>query len=235
LAKGSILEKMSGNIIALDGPAASGKSTVAKRLAAIMGYVYIDSGAMYRAVAFVADKERIAPGNEAGLTRLCAGLPLKFVCRQGEFKAFYQDKDISAQLRGERVGELASLYSVSPAVRDCLTRTQRELVDYFSAVVEGRDAGTVVFPNARFKIYLTATADIRAQRRHHQLAAFGKGTELEEIGRELNRRDSRDKARESAPLARAADSLMIDSSQLSADQVVEEILQLVTKIEAKGQ
>jgi cytidylate kinase len=93
----------------------------------------------------------------------------------------------------------------------------------------------VVFPNARFKIYLTASADIRAQRRHHQLAASGKGTELEEIGRELDTRDSRDKARESAPLTRAADSLMIDSSQLSADQVVEEILQLVAKTEAKGQ
>ncbi|MEE8449780.1 MAG: (d)CMP kinase [Thermodesulfobacteriota bacterium] len=225
---------MTGTIITLDGPAASGKSTVAKRLAELLGYIYIDSGAMYRAIAFAADKKGIGPEDVEGLARLCAGLPLKFVYQEGEFKAFYEGGDISAQLRSERIGELASLYSVSPVVRDCLTGVQRELVDSVSAVLEGRDAGTVVCPEARFKFYLTATAEVRVQRRHGQLAASGKRANLDIIGRGLNKRDRRDRSRKSAPLAKAPDSLVIDSSHLSADQVVEMILQLMVQRKAKS-
>ena len=218
-----------GLVITIDGPAASGKSTVAKIVAKGLKFRYIDSGAMYRALAFAAHEQRIGPEEEDRLSALCQAELFEYPDKEGEFVVLYQGRDITQAVRTEEVGELASVYALRPGVRKFLTEFQRRLVQQGRVVVEGRDAGTVVFPEAELKFYLTAGPEVRAERRRRELSAASPPSAVK-----ISRRDERDRSRALAPLTLPPDGIVIDSSALSVSQVVEKILEHIKKFEREA-
>lgn len=213
-------------VITIDGPAASGKSTVAKIVAKRLKFRYIDSGAMYRALAFAAQEQGIGPEEEDKLSALCQAGLFECLGEEGEFVVLYRGRDISQAIRTEAAGELASVYSLRPGVRNYLTELQRRLGQQGRVIVEGRDAGTVVFPEAELKFYLTAGPEVRAERRRQELGADSQPSSVE-----ISRRDDRDRNRPLAPLTLPPDGIVIDSSELSVNQVVEKVLEYVQKLE----
>lgn len=214
--------------IAIDGPAGAGKSTVARLVAEELGYTYIDTGAMYRAVAYFAMQKKLVPGrDDAAIGKLSGELHFEFRPVNGELHLFVNGQDVEAVVRLPEVGRLSSPVSAIPLVRHNLVIAQRQMAAGGGVVMEGRDIGTVVLPDAEVKIFLTASPEERARRRYRQMRAMGIEVSYEEILHEQNVRDQRDSSRTVAPLRRAADAIEICSDDLTAAQVVAQIVQIV--------
>ena len=211
---------MSVPVIAIDGPSASGKGTIAKRVAAALGFHYLESGALYRLVALIALRQGL--NDEAAIAAAAAGMDVYF---QGE-EIFLEDQDVNLHIRHEEVGKRASDIAPMPAVRRALLERQRAFRQPPGLVADGRDMGTVVFPDAGLKIFLTASPEVRAQRRYKQLIEKGIAANLSALSRDLAQRDARDANRAVAPLAPAPDSQVLDSSSLSVEAVADRVLQL---------
>lgn len=214
-------------IIAIDGPSGAGKSTLSKLLAARLGYVNIDTGAMYRGVALAARRLGIDPADNEALTRLCADLHIEFIRNNGEERVFLDGEDVSAAIRTPEVSLLTSKVAACPAVREAMVRLQREMGARGGVVLEGRDIGSVVFPQAEVKFFLVATARERGRRRYEELRAKGLDVDLEQTIAEVEARDAADSAREHAPLLQAPDALPIDSTAMSIDEVLVEMLRII--------
>jgi cytidylate kinase len=206
-------------LITIDGPAGAGKTTVSRRLADHLGYTYVDTGALYRGVALAAAEAGIDPIDDDGLERLCAGLELRFVPSTDGSRLMAGKRDITDRIRTPEISMLASAVSARPVVRRYLLSLQRDLGRQKGVVFEGRDMGTVVFPEADVKFYLDAVADVRASRRYQELKRDPRVT-LEEVARDLGQRDRNDSSRAVAPLKAAADAVRIDSSRLPVEEVV---------------
>jgi len=214
-------------IVAIDGPAASGKSTAGKALAARLGYLYIDTGALYRAVGWLASQAGITPGHPAGLEDLMAKTEITLTGDGPDRKVLVGGRDVSGDIRTERMGHLASAFSALPQVREALLDIQRKLGAEGGVVMDGRDIGTVIFPDAEVKIFLSASDSERSSRRWRELVDRGQRHDPEEVRRDLNRRDGQDRNRPHAPLRAAPDAVTIDSTGLSAEEVVDRIHSIV--------
>ncbi len=207
-------------LITIDGPAGAGKTTVSRALADRLGYRYIDTGALYRAVALAAKTRGTNPENDAELKGLCAELELAFVLSETGLRLFLNGRDITDHIRTAEITMLASAISARPVVREYLLDLQRNLGKEKAAVFEGRDMGTVVFPDADLKFFLDATTRTRALRRYDEVKSQSTQT-LEEVDLDIQRRDRNDSTRELAPLKPAQDAIVIDSTDLSVAEVVE--------------
>lgn len=217
-------------VIAIDGPSGAGKSTVARRLAGLLRYIYIDTGAMYRSVGWKARREGIDPANEAALADLCSRTEVSITKDNDDPRFFVDGFDVSAEIRTPEMGMMASAVSKSPAVRARLLLLQRELGRRGGVVMDGRDIGTVVFPDADLKIYLDASSEERGRRRYRELKAKGLDVDLAQITREIEERDLQDSSRSLAPLKRADDAVLIDSSRLTIEDVIARMLAEVEKV-----
>lgn len=208
-------------VIAIDGPTASGKGTVAQRLAAELGWYYLDSGALYRVAALAALRQGVALSDAVSLARLASDLELRF----DDARIFLAGEDVSDAIRAEAIGEAASQIAVLPQLRAALLTLQRDFQRSPGLVADGRDMGTVVFPQAALKVFLTASAESRAERRLKQLIAKGFSANLADLLRDLQERDARDASREHAPLRAAEGAVTIDSTLLDIPQTVERVLE----------
>lgn len=209
--------------IAIDGPAGAGKSTIAKKLAKQLGFIYVDTGAMYRAMAYYFLQNQISPDNEQAIEAACPDVNVTIVYEKNEQQVILNGEKVNAFIRTEEVGKMASATSVYPVVRTKLVELQRKLAAKTDVIMDGRDIGTCVLPNAQVKIYLTASPATRAKRRYDELVAKGVECNLEEIEKDIIDRDYRDMNRETSPLKQAEDAVLVDSSALGIDEVVDEI------------
>jgi len=216
-------------IVAIDGPAGAGKSTVAKRLAKELGYTYMDTGAMYRAFAWKVLREGIDLGNEKELKRMLKETRIQLMEHNGRPGVHLDGMDVTEQIRSPEVSQMASKVSALKIVRERMVELQREMGRGGGVVAEGRDIGTVVFPEAQVKIYLDASPRERARRRFDELKSQGKEVTLEKTLEEMNERDRRDTERAVAPLCAAADAVVIDSSRMNIDGVVGRVMQEIRK------
>lgn len=224
-------------VVAIDGPAGAGKSTVTRRVAQTLGYTMVDTGALYRTLALVCSERHIAWGDTEEVARvareLAEGDALSLVQDQARVRVLLGGRDVSTAIRSQEMGQGASIVSAQPAVRSALLDMQRRLGRQGGVVLEGRDIGTVVFPDAEAKFFLTASAEVRAERRRAELQAAGQQTTLQEVLREVQERDRRDSERPVAPLVQAPDAELIDSSHLTIDEAVERIVTRVRQIAAR--
>lgn len=209
-------------VIAIDGPSASGKGTVANRVASALGFHFLESGALYRLVALASLRAGLGPGQEAEISALAAMLPAEF---RGE-NIFLSGQDVTEELRREECGIRASEIARLPAVRTALLERQRAFRRPPGLVADGRDMGTVVFPDAVLKVFLTASVAVRAERRYKQLIDKGIRANLAALSRDLEERDARDAARSVAPLRPARDAVLLDSSAMTIEEVVHRVLEL---------
>lgn len=216
-------------IIAIDGPSGAGKSTLSKALAEELGYVNIDTGAMYRSVALLASRQGIALDDAAALKQLCEGLSIEFRRHGVEERVFANGEDVSAAIRAPQVSLLTSQVAACPAVREALVRMQQAMGAQGGVVLEGRDIGTVVFPQAEVKFYLSASAEERGRRRYDELRSKGVEVDLDQTVAEVRERDAADSTREHAPLCRADDAIDVDSSGLSIGQVKDLMLTAIQR------
>lgn len=210
--------------IAIDGPAGAGKSTIAKRAAKQLGFIYVDTGAMYRAMALYLLRKGIDRTDEKAIEASCFDMDISLQYENGEQKVLLNGEDVSGLIRTEEVSSMTSAISVYAPVRQKLLELQRELAQTKNVIMDGRDIGTCVLPNAQTKIYLTASSHVRAVRRFKELQEKGQMCNLEEIEQDIIERDYRDMHREIAPLKQAEDAFFIDSSQMDIGQVVEAII-----------
>lgn len=208
---------MSIPVIAIDGPSASGKGTVAKRAAEALGFHYLESGALYRLVALASLRQGVPVRDEARVAQLASGLPVRFA----EDKIFYEDQDVTDELRSEGCGNRASEVARLPRVRDALLARQHAFRRPPGLVADGRDMGSVVFLDASLKVFLTASLAVRAERRYKQLKEKGIPASILTLSRDIEERDARDANRAASPLVAASDAVQLDSSELSIDAVVE--------------
>ena len=218
-----------GYNIAIDGPAGAGKSTIAKRVAKDLGFVYVDTGAMYRALAVHFINEGVESADTDAVIKAVesASVSIKYV--DGVQHVFLNDNDVTSRLRTEEVGNMASVTSAIPEVRAKLLELQRGLAASEDVIMDGRDIGTNILPDAELKIYLTASVDTRAKRRFDELTEKGEECDLEVIKKDIEERDYRDMHRETAPLKQAEDAHLVDSSFMNIDEVVEAIKALYSK------
>ena len=215
---------MSNTVVAIDGPAASGKSTVAKRVAARRGSIYVDSGALYRTVAWEALRRGLDVRDRAALLALLPELRMEFAVRDGAVVHTINGRDPGVEIRQEPVNRAVSPVAATPEVRELVTGWLRDLARFGDLVIEGRDIGTVVFPQARWKFYLDAAPDVRAQRRHAEQAARQESSNVRQVGESLQYRDRIDSSRSTAPLRVAEGAVVIDSSAMDVDQVTQCVL-----------
>lgn len=215
-------------VVAIDGPAGAGKSTLAKRLAQELGYTYMDTGAMYRAFAWKVMQDGIDLGNEKGLKEVLKRTRIDLKKEEGGLRVFLDGLDVTDRIRTPELSQMASKVSTVKAVRERMVELQRAMGKEGGIVAEGRDIGTVVFPEAEIKVYLDAAPEERAKRRFEELAAQGKRVNLEETLEEMHERDHRDQERALAPLRKAEGAVVIDSTQLSIDGVMEKIRKEIT-------
>jgi len=213
--------------IAIDGPAGAGKSTIAKKLAEELSYVYIDTGAMYRAMALYFLEHQVDAENEEKISRECRNVEITISYENGEQQVILNGVNVNGKIRSEEIGHMASVTSVYSAVRTKLVELQQELANRENVVMDGRDIGTCVLPDADVKIYLTASVSCRAKRRYDELTAKGETCELSVIEADIAKRDHQDMTREHSPLRQAEDAVLLDSSDLTIQEVVERILALV--------
>ncbi|MFO8057424.1 MAG: (d)CMP kinase [bacterium] len=211
-------------VVAIDGPSGAGKSTAARKLARRLGYKYIDTGAMYRAAALAARREEVNLENEIELEEFLKTLTIKQEMIKGEVRTRVGDEDVTHRLRAPDMGMLASRISAFPVVRERMVELQREMKEEGGVVMEGRDIGSVVFPDADYKFYITASDTERAQRRLKEHEQRGEKVDLEDLLSEIRERDWNDSTREVAPLLRAPDAELIDSTDKNPTEVVEEMI-----------
>lgn len=217
---------MSHHNVAIDGPAGAGKSTIAKKVAKKLNYIYVDTGAMYRAMALYLIHNQVDPEDTEAIEKACEYADISIVYRDGEQVVLLNGENVNAYLRTEEVGNMASVSSAVPAVRLKLVELQRKLAAKEDVIMDGRDIGTYVLPDANVKIYLTASSRMRAKRRYLELQEKGETCDLNEIEKDIIERDSRDMNREFAPLRQAEDAVLVDSSDMTIDEVVERIVSL---------
>lgn len=215
--------------IAIDGPAGAGKSTIAKLVAKELSFIYVDTGAMYRAMALYLLRKKVDPENAEEIARQCKGAQISIEYKDGEQIVFLNQENVNAFLRLEEVGNMASVSSANPSVRAHLLELQRNLAKQNSVVMDGRDIGTTILPHADVKIYLTASAETRAKRRYLELTEKGIACDIQEIQKDIEERDLRDMSREVSPLRQAEDAVLVDSSDMDIAQVVKRILQIYTE------
>ena len=220
---------MSALIIAIDGPSAAGKSTLAKRLAKDLGFTYLDTGGMYRALALKVLREGIDIGNDGALTELIGRTAIDLVVTGGKLKVLLDGEDVSHEIRTPEVSQMASKASTLEVVRRWMLVLQRGFGRRGNVVAEGRDIGTVVFPDAEVKIYLDASAQERARRRVEELRQAGRQVSLDETLREMWERDKRDSERDLAPLRKADDAIAIDSTSVDAEALAQRVMQQIRK------
>ena len=220
-------------IVAIDGPSGAGKSTLAKRVAKELRFTYLDTGAIYRALALKILRRRVDLNDTAALSAIVQDSDIDLRGQNGQLQVILDGEDVSALIRTPEVSQMASKASAIPMVRHRLLHLQRELGRRGNVVAEGRDIGTVVFPDAQVKIYLDASIEERARRRCHELRAAGREVSLAETISEMKERDKRDSERDIAPLRKADDALAVDSSGLTADAVAEKVLQLIKSESSK--
>lgn len=221
--------KRSQPIVAIDGPVGAGKSTVARAVAQRLRFRYVDTGAMYRSVAWAALQRRIDLANERAVTALANSLRIDFVSNPAGQRVLVDGTDATEKIRTPEVSDGASVVSVFPGVREAMVAIQRRLGAEGGVVMEGRDIGTVVFPDAEVKVFLDASLDERARRRFDELRARGADVKPEAVRKAEEERDRRDRTRDHSPLRAAADAAVIDSTGIPADEVAARIVQLVEK------
>ena len=212
--------------IAIDGPAGAGKSTIAKLVAARLGFIYIDTGAMYRAMGLFFDENGQWPTRSDDITALAGKADISIAYKDGVQRIYLNDRDVSDSIRSENAGMSASRVSALPEVREKLVELQRELAKKENVVMDGRDIGTVVLPNATLKIFLTADVGVRAQRRLLQLQAKGEIADIASVEEDLKQRDYNDSTRKASPLKQAQDAVLLDTSNLSIEETADAIIKM---------
>lgn len=212
-----------GYNIAIDGPAGAGKSTIAKKVAKEKGFIYVDTGAMYRAMALYFLKLGIAPEDINSIAKACTGAEIKIAYEDGMQQVYLNGQNVTDRLREEMVGNMASKSSAVAEVREHLLSLQRELARTEDVVMDGRDIGTRILPDADVKIYLTASVETRAKRRYRELLEKGEDCDYEKVAQDIEQRDYQDMNRQVSPLCQAEDAVFIDSSDMTIEEVVEAI------------
>ena len=215
-----------GYNIAIDGPAGAGKSTIAKLVAKEKGYIYVDTGAMYRGLAIHFLDRGVAPADREGIIEACKDADVTIRYENYAQQVYLNGKNVTDRLRTEEVGNMASISSAVPEVRAKLLELQRSLAREENVIMDGRDIGTCVLPDADIKVFLTASVETRAKRRYDELKAKGVDCDFAEIAKDIKARDERDMTRETAPLKQAEDAVLIDSSDMTIPEVVEAIVRL---------
>ena len=214
--------------IAIDGPASAGKSTIAKKVAEQLGYIYLDTGAMYRTLTYAALSNEVDLQDEEALHTLLKGIRITFSTAENEMqRVFLNDEDVTDSIRSEEVTQNVSLVSSFAKVREEMVARQKSIARSGGVVMDGRDIGTVVLPDAEVKIFMTATAEERALRRYKENIAKGMTTSLEELTEDMKRRDHLDSTRSVSPLKKAEDAIVLNSTQLESDEVVKQILVII--------
>ncbi|MDE6972991.1 MAG: (d)CMP kinase [Lachnospiraceae bacterium] len=212
--------------IAIDGPAGAGKSTIARKVAKEKGFIYVDTGAMYRAMTYYLLCKGVDMEDEDAIGRECAGAKITIRYEKGEQIVLLNGENVNGVIRTEEVSKMASMSSKHPKVRQRLTQLQKELASTSDVVMDGRDIGTCVLPDADVKIYLTASVEVRAKRRYEEQKQKGIECDLEQIAEDIAKRDEQDMNREIAPLKQAKDAILVDSSSMTIEEVSEKILNL---------
>ena len=215
--------------VAIDGPAGAGKSTIAKLISREMGYIYVDTGAMYRAMAVYFSKNKVNPDDESAINEAVKNVNIKIEYQNGEQQVILNGENVTGLLRTEETGNMASKTSKYKEVRSKLVELQRELAKTTDVVMDGRDIGTTVLPDAFVKIYLTASSDARAKRRYDELVAKGEQCDLSAIKEDIEKRDYQDMHREISPLKQADDAVLVDTSDMNIEQVVECIENIINE------
>ena len=209
--------------VAVDGPASAGKSTVAKIIAKKLSFVYIDTGAMYRACTVIARNHDLDYGDEAGILKAIDEDGIELRSENGEQKVYVAGKDVSKEIRTPEISANVSQVSALPKIREKMVSLQRQMAGKTNVIMDGRDIGTNILPDADVKIYLTASVETRAKRRYNELKEKGEDCDLEQIAQDIKERDERDMNRDTAPLKKAEDAILVDSSDMTIPEVVSEI------------
>lgn len=212
--------------IAIDGPAGAGKSTIAKQIAKRKGYIYVDTGAMYRAMALFLIENHVSPEESEKISEKCREADISIVYENGEQVVLLNGRNVNGLIRTEEVSNMASASSVNGDVRKKLVELQQKLAQREDVVMDGRDIGTCVLPNADLKIYLTASSDVRAKRRYEEMIAKGEECDIDVIKKDIEERDYRDMHRDISPLKQAEDAHLVDSSDMTIEEVISRILEL---------
>ena len=215
--------------IAVDGPAGAGKSTIAKAVAAKLGFIYVDTGAMYRAMALYFLRQGIGKEEEAAISAACGQVEITIRYEDGSQQVILNGENVSSQIRNEEVGNMASATSVYLPVREKLVQLQQELAKTANVIMDGRDIGTCVLPDAQAKVYLTDSSAVRAKRRYDELKEKGVMCNLEEIEQDIIERDYRDMHREHSPLKQAEDAVLVDSSDMTIEEVIDAIIEIARR------
>lgn len=216
--------------IAIDGPAGAGKSTIAKRLAKELGYMYVDTGAIYRTVAYFFDLWGVSPKDIDGIRRYIDELTIRIEYdAEGTQHMIMNGMDVTADIRTQEIGQKASLVSAHAIVRDMLLDMQREVAEEYDVIMDGRDIGTVVLPKATVKIFLTASAEVRAKRRTEELILRGQKADYNQILEEIQKRDYQDTHRDIAPLKMSRDSVKLDTSDLNIEEVIAAMKEIIAR------
>lgn len=219
--------------IAIDGPAGAGKSTIAKTIAKKLNFIYVDTGAMYRAIALYFLRKGVDGQDAETIASMCPDIHVTLDYKDGEQQVLLNGENVSGYIRNEEVGGMASKTSAQPAVRAALLQLQRDMAKNADILMDGRDIGTHVLPNADLKIFLTASVDVRAKRRYDEMVAKGASCDLNEIKEDIKVRDHQDMTREIAPLKQAEDAILVDTSDMTIDEVVETVIGHFHKIKGE--
>ena len=216
--------------IAIDGPAGAGKSTIAKTIAKKLEFIYVDTGAMYRAMALFFIRSKIDDTDEAVIDAACKNIKVSIAYENGMQQVILNGENVTGQIRAEEVGNMASKTSAYPSVRAALLDLQRDLAKTADILMDGRDIGTNVLPDADLKIYLTASVEVRAKRRYDELIEKGQEADLAVIEEDIKKRDHQDMTRDIAPLKQAEDAVLVDSSGMTIEEVVDTVIREVEKV-----